>query len=95
MSLKAKGFDVEASARRVWGTYRREPVDRRVVGDRNSGMQRRGAGGALRRWTWHQTSERFPGWMGAAPRQRGSSEAWPLMQPSRGIASTSGGISRP
>ena len=32
---------------------------------------------------------------GAAPRQRGSSEAWTLRQPRRGNASTSGGSSRP
>ncbi|NUN50962.1 MAG: hypothetical protein HUU15_19315 [Candidatus Brocadiae bacterium] len=34
-------------------------------------------------------------WMGAAPRQRGSSEAWMLMQPRRGSASTAGGRMRP
>lgn len=28
MSLNTNGFDYEASCRRVWGTYRREPVDR-------------------------------------------------------------------
>ncbi len=34
-------------------------------------------------------------WIGAAPRQRGSSEAWMLTQPSRGAASTAGGRIRP
>ena len=34
-------------------------------------------------------------WMGAAPRQRGSSEAWTLKQPSRGASSTGFGSSRP
>jgi len=27
-------------------------------------------------------------WMGAAPRQRGSSEAWMFRQPRRGVSST-------
>ncbi|MCY1515450.1 hypothetical protein D9M68_500370 [compost metagenome] len=30
-------------------------------------------------------------WIGAAPRQRGSSEAWLLMQPRRGMSSTACG----
>jgi hypothetical protein len=30
-------------------------------------------------------------WIGAAPRQRGSSEAWMFRQPSRGSASTQAG----
>ncbi|MNE39746.1 hypothetical protein D3C80_1337130 [compost metagenome] len=34
-------------------------------------------------------------WIGAAPRQRGSSEAWLLMQPRRGISSTAWGRIRP
>ena len=34
-------------------------------------------------------------WIGAAPRQRGSSEAWALMQPIRGAASTAGGRIKP
>ena len=34
-------------------------------------------------------------WIGAAPRQRGRSEAWMLMQPSGGSASTQGGRIRP
>lgn len=34
-------------------------------------------------------------WMGAAPRQRGSSDAWMLMQPKRGRSSTSCGRIRP
>src|SRR6185295_6440207 len=34
-------------------------------------------------------------WMGAAPRQRGSSEAWTLTHPSRGAESTSPGSMRP
>ena len=34
-------------------------------------------------------------WIGAAPRQRGSSEAWTLRQPWRGSASSHGGRIRP
>jgi hypothetical protein len=34
-------------------------------------------------------------WMGAAPRQRGSSDAWMFRQPCAGSASTAGGRIRP
>ena len=34
-------------------------------------------------------------WIGAAPRQRGSREAWMLMQPSRGMSSTACGRIKP
>ena len=34
-------------------------------------------------------------WIGAAPRQRGNSEAWPFKQPSRGIAKIDGGSNNP
>ncbi len=34
-------------------------------------------------------------WIGAAPRQRGNSEAWMLTQPRRGISNTRCGNNKP
>ena len=41
------------------------------------------------------TKDGIPAWIGAAPRQRGSSEAWMLRQPCVGISSTACGRIRP